>query len=366
MPTKHSSSETFLLAILLFVCIVLYLVYVVWYGSSSNNAVALQTLTATSITPTPNVQTRVAVAQAIATSQTATAIAKLPTKTFTPTNTPRPLSDQLMDIITMEADVSKHTDVQKALSLYAPDAEIIDAASGTKWIGLDQIKSRYVDTFNQFKFLENNDEFGDLQQDSPISATVWVTQTGTVLNLSGGTPFPTPANRESWQFVKLNEGWKIKVFTYFMPTFYTIMNRNSQLYLEGISNTAIVQNYFRGADSQKWQFVQIDNDFYQIKDKQRGLCIDIDGQASVVDGIIQRGCDKTRDTQLWHLQWQGNSSYFLMISKHSDPVRNLNIEMCIDIQQFKRDAMEQPIYFDCNPTRDGTQNANQLWLRQAQ
>jgi ketosteroid isomerase-like protein len=356
MATKHSGSETFLLVILLLVCLGLVLVYYVWYGVTANSSVAqIPTFTPT-IAP---VEASVTAALETATSQAATAAAIQPT--ITPTNTPRPLRDQLTDIIVMEADASKQADVNKALSLYAPDAEIIDAASGTKWVGLNQIRSRYVDDFGMHKYLENNDEFIDLKQDSPISATVWVTQTGTVSNLSGGTPFPTPANRESWQFVKLNEGWKIKVFTYFLPTYYTIQNFHSHLCLEQHTNLAVVQDDCTGRPStQWWQFSPTDDKNFQRIVNKNSMCMDIDGNAGEADGIILRPCNPNSETQLWRLELYDH--YITIVSKHRDPNKPEIPKFCVDVQQFKPDLKEQMIYFDCNQKHNFRDNANQLWL----
>lgn len=359
-PENRRFTPFLLIAFSLFV--LLYLTYAFLFANASSRIATQQTQTAlpTSTATANIIQTRVAEALASATAQTATAVASQPT--VTPTNTPRPLRDQLMDIIASEADASKQGDVGRALSLYAANAEVVDASTHTTWAGLDEIRSRYIDTFSRFEFLENKDEFIDLVQDSDVSATIRVTQTGTVLDLGGGTPFPTPPNRESWQFVKLDDGWKISVFTYFLPlsppTYYTIMNYHSKLCLEVLthperSGAAVVQDYCTGADNQRWQFLQQNNGTYKIILKYSDMCLDIDGKAEQDDGLIQRACDPTRDTQLWTAQEYG--SYIAIKGVHRG--------LCVDDPGFSLGPTTQILYYGCNATHDGVNDANQLWLQ---
>jgi Ricin-type beta-trefoil lectin domain len=366
MSTKHSGSETFLFAILLFVCLILALVYYFWYGVTANSAATQQTLIAvSSMTPTLDpVPATVKAALATATSQTATAAAKQPTKTFTPTNPPRPLKAQLMEIIAIEVDASKRADVEQAMSLFAPNAVITDDASKTQWVGLAQIRSRYIETFKRYQFLENVDEFIDLKQDSEISATVRVTQTGKDLDLSSGKPFDTPQNLESWQFVKLQGEWKIASLTYFLPLsaskYYTIQNFHNQLCLEQYTNLAVVQDDCHGAPpSQWWQFLPTDDKNFQNIINKSGKCVDIDGNGGVMNGIIARNCDPSRDTQFWKLELHGG--YFTIIGKHPDPTKP-GLVMCVDVRQFSHTPGLQMLYFDCNQDHNGVNDANQLWL----
>ncbi len=82
MQTKHSGGETFLFAILLFVCVVLYLVYIGAYGIYSNSAATQPTgipVSKQSPTPAANV-----------TQQPTRTPTDTPTPTITPTDTPTP------------------------------------------------------------------------------------------------------------------------------------------------------------------------------------------------------------------------------------------------------------------------------------
>jgi len=78
---------------------------------------------------------------------------------------------------------ARHYPALQALGLYADNAVIVESFSGVQWVGLDQIRSRYLDLFNRLTFLENTHEFLDLKQDSEDNATVRVRQRAKVTEL---------------------------------------------------------------------------------------------------------------------------------------------------------------------------------------
>lgn len=349
MATKHSGSETFLFGILLFVCIILFLVYVVTYREYSTTAVAQQT------------ETQIAVLQESATPvATATLTPTLvPTITITPTNSPS-VQDQVWAVILAEADASKQGEVNKALSLYADTAVITDTASGTQWIGLDSIRQRYEDTFKQYQFLENNDVLADFQY-SDITATVTLTQTGRVKDLNSGSVFDTPPNREIWNFINQDGNWKIAGFAYFVPApqtattvYYNLIMRHSKDCL-GIDG-GLAAELGCGQNSQIWNVVAAltNPNYFQLKVQDSNNCL-ASSSTLETDPFVLKNCDEN-DSVLW--QKKPSGGFFQLVNKTL--LAKEQSKMCVDAEMFGNYTV---IQWFCKPWKEDDQLDNQLFCQ---
>lgn len=128
---------------------------------------------------------------------------------------------QIKNIIQNEAIYVIEKNPDKAVSLYAENAVVKDAAGGNAnlvvaWMGINQIKERYLGFQNYtFTFLVHGDVHVviDLYQNR---ASATADTTGQYL-LNGEQKQITSNQGEKWTFEKVNGIWKIDSFTYNLP-----------------------------------------------------------------------------------------------------------------------------------------------------
>lgn len=283
---------------------------------------------------------------------------------FVPTQpTPVPTSvdqDQVWAVVLAEAAASKKGNVDQALSLYTDTAVITDTASGTQWIGLDQIRQRYVDIFKQYQFLENNDVLADFQH-SNITATVTLTQTGRVKDLNSSNVFDTPPNREVWNFTDLDGVWKIAGFAYFVPlpsssatAYYNLIMRHSKKCL-GIDG-GLAAEVGCSPNSQIWNPVSATTNpnYTQLKIQNSNTCLAA-SSTMVTDPFVLKNCNGD-DSVLW--QKKPSGGYFQLVNKTILTKEQTNI--CVDAEMFGTYTI---IQWMCKPYLDDDQLDNQLFCQ---
>ncbi len=116
-----------------------------------------------------------------------------------------------LQIMDMEADATLEGNVDKAVSLYAPDGVVRDAGAGTSSVGADEIRDRYsnLPEFSKLRHVDVTvtcDEGGELAR-ARASTTGEMMEDGRMVPISS-------VDGEEWTFQKVGGSWKIVSFTY--------------------------------------------------------------------------------------------------------------------------------------------------------
>jgi len=118
---------------------------------------------------------------------------------------------QIRQLIAHEATAALDHDVEKAVSLYAPEAVVRDARGGISWFGPREIRDRYS-KLPEFKKLAHVDLIVTVNPSLESASALGSTE-GEFVEDGGLTHISSVAG-EQWSFAKIEGVWKIASFTY--------------------------------------------------------------------------------------------------------------------------------------------------------
>lgn len=110
--------------------------------------------------------------------------------------------------------------------------------------------------------------------------------------------------------------------------YYKIVNENSDMALNvaggSSANSAVIEQYgYDDWDSQKWQFVEVENGYYKIVNKNSGLVLDIYGLSTTSGAQCIQYTYSGGWNQMWSLQ-ETTDGYYKIVNRNSGMVLSIS------------------------------------------